>query len=245
MPQYGFGAGSMWGVSTAAVPTPVQFGALQNVGINFSSTVKTLFGGSQLPLTQARGTMNVTGKATHAQFKGRVLSDLFFNDAMVTGQTIASDNESATIPVSTTFTVQGANHSTAVRDLGVRYTATGIPLVNVSSLTALGQYTYATGVYTFDSLDGGAKVNISYEYTTTGGDSLTLVNQPIGSAPNFVMVLSLLYNTQYFNMTLNSCVANKTSFTTALEDFTKQDFEFAAFVDATGTLGTISVAEVS
>lgn len=53
------------------------------------------------------------------------------------------------------------------------------------------------------------------------------------------------YNGKTASLTLNSCIANKFSLSTLLEDFAKPDFEFEAVADGNGVLGVISVAEVS
>ena len=245
MAQYGFGAGALWGTASGSNPTPVRFGALQSCAVDFSSTIKPLFGANQLSLTQARGTMNVTGKATLAQLEGRLLSDLFFSDSLTAGQIIAVDSEAGSVPGTSTYTITVINSATWTTDLGVVYAATGIPLTRVSSVAAIGQYSVSAGVYTFYSGDASAAVKLSYIWTTTGGDNITIANQPMGVAPNFSTVLSIPYQSEHFNITFNSCTANKTSFTTSLEDFTKQDFEFACFVNSAGNLGTISYAELS
>ncbi len=249
MSQYAFGAGSFWGIQTGnANPTPNRFGALQSCDVSFDATVKELFGSYQLPLAIGRGTMKVTGKASAGQFQGRVLSDLFFGISKSVGQTLISDNEAGTVPAATPFTVTVANSTGWQTDLGVKYSATGLPLTRVAATPATGQYSVAAGVYTFASADTGLGVAISYTYNPTSntvGESVTMTNQLLGTAPSFKSVVSQVFNGERVTLTLNQCVSTKYTFSTKLEDFNIPDFEFSAFVDASNTLGTISLGEAS
>jgi hypothetical protein len=105
----------------------------------------------------------------------------------------------------------------------------------------------ATGVYTFNSADANAKVFISYEYSASGsGETLSIANQPMGTVTPFVTVLSLLNpnTTKKLTVTLNQCISESIGFATSLEDWTKQNFTFAAYTDASDTLGTIAFAEI-
>lgn len=249
MSQYAFGAGSFWGTQTgSANPTPNRFGALQSASVDFTSTVKELYGSYQLPLAIGRGTMKVEGKAQAGQFQGRVLSDLFFGIAKTVGQTLVADNEAGTIPATTTYIVTVANAAGWKTDLGVKYTATGLPFVRVATGPTVGQYSVAAGVYTFAVADASTAVVISYTYTPTSntvGETVTMTNQLLGTAPAFQSVVSQVFNGERVTLTLNQCVATKYTFDTKLEDFNIPEFDFSAFVDASNTLGVISLGEAS
>ncbi len=246
MPQYGFGSGSVWMTTSGSNKTPARLGVLQNVGVDFKSTAKPLFGQNQLPVTVARGTMSVMGKGEFAQMTARWYSDIFFGamSTATSGQIQAIDNESGTIPASSgPYTVTVTNSATWVTDLGVIFAATSIPLTRVASGPTTGQYSVAAGVYTFAAADTLLGVKISYTWTTTGGETLTIANQAMGIAPTFSTVLSVPYSGNKFTLTLNACVSEGISVNTSLEDFTKQPFSFAAFTDSSATLGTFSFAE--
>lgn len=249
MSQYAFGAGSFWGVTTgSANPTPNRFGALQSASVDFTANTKELFGGYQLPLAVGRGTMKVEGKAQAGQFQGRILSDLFFGISKAVGQTLIADGEAGTIPAATPFTVTVANSAGWQLDLGVKYTDTGLPLTRVASAPSTGQYSVAAGVYTFAAADTGMAVAISYTYqptSNTTGETVTMTNPLIGTAPAFKSVVSQTFNGERVTLTLNQCVSSKYTFDTKLEDFNIPEFDFAAFVDASNTLGTISLGEAS
>jgi hypothetical protein len=143
-----------------------------------------------------------------------------------------------------------ANAAGFKTDLGVKYASTGLPFVNVASGPTVGQYSLntTTGVYTFAAADEGQAVAISYTYTptvNTAGETVTMTNPLIGTAPAFKSVVSQVFNGERITLTLNQCVASKFTFDTKLEDFNIPEFDFSCFVDASNTLGTISLGESS
>ncbi|WP_207000742.1 hypothetical protein [Trinickia mobilis] len=250
MGQYAFGSGALWGTASVANPTPSRFGGLQDVQLDFSATVKELYGQYTFPLTVARGTVKVTGKAKFAQMQGRLLNDLFFGGTSATGQINVSDNEAGTIP-GTPYQVTVANSATWTVDLGVRYTLTGIPLTRVAAAPATGQYSVAAGVYTFAAADTGLGVLISYEYTVAAtGQTITVGNPLLGVAPQFKPVLKQIYTnpagvSQQLTLSMNAATSSKLSMATKLEDFMQPELDFACYCDASNTLCTLSLAEVN
>ncbi len=247
MPQYSFGTGSLWGVNTASNSTPVRFGGLQNISIDFAFTTKELYSSYQFPVAIGRGTAKISGKASFAQFNALILNDLFFNEgsAPSSGQILTAINENHSVPGTSTYTITVTHAVDFLTDLGVTYAATGLPLTKVASLTAIGQYSVnvSTGVYTFYSADASASVNISYNYASTGGKTISMTNQLLGQAAFFTASFSEIYNSQTLTWTLNRCMSDKLSLPFKLEDFTMADFEFSAFADSSGSLGTITMAE--
>ena len=246
MTQIVFGAGAMWGILNSANPTPKRFGVLQDVSLDFNASTKTLIGQNNLPFAVARGVITTKGKANFGQFNGGVINDLFFGQSASGGQIAAIDNESGTVPGSSAYTVTVANSANFSLDLGVIYAATGLPLTRVASGPTAGQYSVSAGVYTFAAADANAGVFISYMYTISGsGQKFTIAQQAMGTTPTFKTVVSLPYNGQKASVTLNACIANKFSFATKTEDFAKPSFDFEAFADSGGNLGTVSFAEVA
>lgn len=247
MTQLAFGSGSVWGINSAANPTPARFGVTQEISIDFSANTKAIFGQNNLPFSVARTSLQTKGKIVFGQFTGRVINELFFGGSSALGQSLVIDNESGTIPT-TPFQITVANGATFQTDLGVIFAATGIPLTRVSSAPATGQYSVntTTGVYTFAAADTTLGVKISYTYTTaSGGNTFTIAQQAMGQANTFKTVVNMPYAGQKATFTLNACTSSKLSFATKLEDFTKPEFDFEAFADSSGTLGTIAVAELS
>jgi hypothetical protein len=246
MPAYSFGSGTLVGVRTdVANATPSQFGVLQDVQIDFSATLKELMGQNQFAVAVARSSMKVTGKIKSAKIMAKVYNDLFFGQTAATGAILQAVNEAGTIP-GTPYQVTVANAANFGTDLGVYFSATGLPLTKVASAPATGQYSVnaATGVYTFAAADTTLGVLISYTYTAaSGATKITIANQLQGAAPTFQMNLAETYNSKVLNFQLNACVANKLSFPLKNSDWTINDVEFQAFADAAGNVGYMTTSE--
>lgn len=246
MTQLAFGSGSVWGVNGIANPTPARFGVTQEISVDFSAKSVPIFGQNQLPFSVARGSVQVSGKIIMGQFNGRIINELFFGGTAATGRIEVIDNEAGTVPGTSTYTVTVTNSATWTTDLGVIYAATGIPLTRVASGPTTGQYSVAAGVYTFAVGDASTAMKFSYVYTITGtGQNFTITNNAMGQAATYKTVITMPYAGQKATFTLNACVSSKLSFQTKLEDFCKPELDFDSFADSSGTLGTISVAELS
>ena len=169
-----FGSGVLIGTQlNVATPTPINFGLVQKVSVDTSVSVKELYGQYAFPIAVGSGTRKVQCKASLARFSGQALGRLFYSQAPTVGSTISQFAEVHAVPATSPYTVTVTNASHFVADQGVIYAATALPLLNVATLTAAGQYTFnaSTGVYTFSSGDEGASVLISYSYTFDGGDN--------------------------------------------------------------------------
>lgn len=245
MPQYGFGSGSLFGVNTTtANSTPQKFGALQDVTLDFSFTSKELRGQYQFPLTVARGTGKITGKAKFGQISAKLFNDLFFGGSgAVQGKVMTVIDEAGTI---TANTITVANGATFVDDLGCYEAATGVPFVKVASAPAAGQYSVsAVGVYTFAAGDTGKAMRINYTYTVAAsGYKTTISNQLIGAAPKFKVILNDVYEGKNLTVVLNACTSSKLQIATKLEDFIIPELDFECMADASNTVGTISIDDL-
>jgi hypothetical protein len=253
MALYTFGTGTLFAVrGDIANATPVKFGALQEASVEFSAATKELYGQNQFPLAVARGKAKITGKAKFGQIQGRAFFDLFFGQSGSTGQTTLANAEAQSVPASSPYTVQVTNHSAYVADLGVVYAATGLPLVQVASAPAVGQYAVAvsTGTYTFAAADAGAAILVSYQYTVSGsGQQFTLANPLMGVQPSFQIVLETSYQSpsglKKADLTLFNCVSSKLSLDAKQEDFTIPEMDFEALANAAGNVFTWSFNEGS
>src|SRR5438046_10725769 len=122
--QLAFGAGALWGNRTDVTGGGIgtdQFGILQDVQIDFDWTTKELWGQFQFPVDIARGQGKITGKAKFARIFGAIFGDLFFGQTPAAGQLTVAENEAATVPATTPYTVTIANAATYSDDLGVFY----------------------------------------------------------------------------------------------------------------------------
>lgn len=253
MALYTFGTGTLWGVRTdIANATPVKFGALQEVSVEFAATTKELFGQYQYALAVARGTTKITGKAKYGQIDARSFFDLYFGTTATTTQTTTVNGEAASVPASSAYTIQIVNHSSFVGDLGINYAATGARLQQVASGSeATGKYSVnvSTGTYTFASGDASAALLISYQYTNSGAQGFTLSNPLLGIQPSFQAVLTTSYQSpsglKKADLTLYACVSSKLSLNSKQEDFTIPEMDFEAFANASGNVFNWSFSEAS
>ena len=226
--------------------TPIDLGFAQELSIDFAGTIKELYGNLQLPLDAARGTIKVNAKAKAAVISGTAWNNLFFGNSFSAGTVNWAPNENHNVPGVSTYTITVTNSGTFLTDLGVTYAATGLQFIKVTSLTAVGQYTVAAGVYTFYSGDANANVNITYAYTVAGsGQTLTLANQLIGSAPIFQLDYYTTRNNLPLIATFYQGQASKMGIAFKLEDFLMPEFELSLFANAAGNLGKLYFPQIN
>jgi hypothetical protein len=253
--QLAFGAGALWGTRTDVAGSgigPDQFGILQEVQIEWDWTTRELWGQYQFPVDIARGQGKITGKAKFARIFGAIYGDLFFGQTLATGGLTVSQNEAAIVPATLPYTVTAANAASFADDLGVYYAAganAGSRFTRVNTPSAASQYSVnlATGIYTFAAADAGAALVISYLFNSVDGKKLMLTNQLMGFTPTFRATFYTGKTTQGIPaglaLVLNACTASKLSLPTKTDDYEIQEFDFSAFADATGAIGTLSVSE--
>lgn len=251
--HYMFGAGSLWGVpltdgTGAAVtnPVPAKLGDMQDVSLDFSFDIKTLYGENQFPIAQGRAKGKVSGKAKMARIDPLVYSSLYFGQALAVGtQSVYKDTTAGTAIPTTPFTItiDPPGSGVFVKNLGVRNVATGADMTRVTTATNAGEYSVneSTGVYTFTSADNGTgvKVQIDYAYSTTGtGQKLVVQNQPMGYVSTFEAHIYLPYSNKTLTVVVPNAVSTKLSFATKLDDFMIPEFDFEGFESAGGTVMT-------
>ena len=241
-----FGSGILIATPSAANSTPVQFGTIQDVSVDFTFASKSLMGQFQFPVAFGRGEGKISGKAKFANIDGAVFSNIFFGNTKTTGQKLWSYNEAGTVAAGTPYTVTVANSATFDADLGVVYASSGLALIRVASAPAVGQYSVAAGVYTFNSGDAGKAVLISYSYTqTVTGSKSVIVNNLMGVAPTFQVDF---YQTNpnvagaQWSLRLYNCVSSKLSLASKNSDFTIPEMDFEAFANASNSVGEINTA---
>ena len=245
-----FGAGKLIAVPTnladgtaIANPTPVILGTMQDIALDLSTEIKTLYGSKRYPIAVGQGKGKTEIKAKYAEIDGAILGSLFFGKAATTGIKSAVFDAASTIPT-TPFqvTIAPPNSGTFVADLGVIFSATGVQLTRVASAPAVSQYSLnaATGVYTFNTADSAKAVAISYEYTAAaGGQVWAMTNDIMGYTPSFSMLLQNTFNGKSLVVKLNRCVSGKLSLPLKSDDFAIYDFEASAFADSANSLGYI------
>lgn len=242
--EIGFAAGSLIAtqINASGVITPVRFGILQDVQLDFSADLKELYGQNRYAIALAPGKTKVEVKAKFAALSGTMFNQLYFGGTTSATQILFADAELGTIPASTTYTVTVANSASWLADQGVYYVATGQPLTKVSALTAAGQYTVASGVYTFDLADAGAQVFISYTYSSTSGIQVPISNVKMGVGPSFSIVLSQAFDGRQGNTVLYVCQSSKLSLPSKQDDFMIAELDFMVAANLAGQIGTMNMA---
>ena len=244
MTQFAFGSGALYALRTDIAPsTPLRFGALQDIQVDFSSDLKELYGQGQYALALARGKAKIEGKAKFAQINGTIFNNLYFGQTLNTAQLVVVQSEAGAVPGGG-GTISAVHASAFQTDLGVVYAATGAPLTKVAASPALGQYTVTSGgSYGFAAGDAGAAVLLNYAYLATTGTEIAITNLPMGQAPMFQAVFTEQFNGKQLTLQLNACVAAKLSLPTKMDDWSIPELDFQAQADAAGNIGSLSLSE--
>ena len=241
-----YGSGVLYGIPNAGNlvtnPTPMQFGILQEVQLQFKGDLKKLYGTQQFALAIARGKVDVSGKGKIASLDPMFFSQLYFGQPTAAGVQRPQYNEAWTATATVT-----PGH-TPVTDLGVIVTggtgfSAGIQMTAVTAApTVSGTYQFTGGTYKFLAADvtAGLTVAISYVWNdATHGYTLSIANQLMGFAPQFQALLYNNFKNQLFAAQLNACVLGTVQIPTKQEDFWISDFDFEASADFSGNIGAI------
>ncbi|MBS0370202.1 MAG: hypothetical protein JSS57_13475 [Proteobacteria bacterium] len=247
--QFAFGAGIVFATqltdatgAAIALPTPIELGVMQEVSVDISWDTKTLYGGNQFPVDAGRGKGKVSGKAKVARLSGALMNTLVFGQGVTTGM-LAYQYDTVGTVVATTVTPTVPGSGTWAGDMGVK-DANGNPMKRVASAPATGQYSLASGTYTFAAADVGKTVYISYQYAqTTTGSRIDVLNLPMGYAPSFALDLMAPKNGQQLALHLYKCIGSKYSMGTKQDDYMVPEFDFEGFADASGRVFSVSTNE--
>lgn len=175
--QLAFGPGAIWGIPNIANPTPIRMALAKASALSFNGQVKAAQGAGVYARALGRGAVSVKGTLEMEALSLRTLSDLFLNGTAASGETNIALDETGSVASASPYTLQVVNHAGFTRDLGVKYAATGQPLVCVAAAPIQGQYSVSAGTYSFASADSGVAVKTSYEYASlSSGETVTLGN---------------------------------------------------------------------
>ena len=243
MPQSVFGVGYLYATPTGANPTPMRFGALQDVSVDFSFDTKALYGSNQFALEQARGKGKIEIKAAIGRVDPNLFNAVFFGLATQAGESLNSVDEAGTIA---SGAVSVVNAGTFTQDLGVYNVTTGLYMTRVASSPSGNQYAVAAGTYSFNAALNGNAVRISYVYGSSGtGTKLAFTNQPMGSNVIFSVTLVNQYagvgGRKSLYMTFPAVQAGKLAMPLKLDDFTLTSLDMSAQDDGTGNVFSYSM----
>lgn len=246
MAQYSFGTGILVLIPSGANPVPQRVGTLKDVSLEISSSTKELKGDKTFAVDVARSGGKCSGKAKTGQISGGLIAAALGSTA-VTGSIIGVQDEIASIPAVTTFTITVSQSPTQMQDdLGVIDLTANVVMTRVASAPTTGQYSLntTTGVYTFAAADASHQVAISYSYkSTTVGKTISLTNQPMGSGATFVLTLFNTFRGKSSGVKLFAVTLPKLGLNWKNEDYTEKDLDFEAFADAAGRVVDIYTGE--
>lgn len=228
--------------------TPFNIGYAQEISYDETFTNKTLYGQNRRAIAVGAGTIKATGKVKAAKFSAAAVGALIYGVTPTVGSTMTAIAEAGTVPASSTFVITVVNSATWTADQGVVYTNTGLPLTRVASVTAVGQYSVAAGVYTFFSADASAKVLITYNWTsTTLGFNIPVGNPVLG--PTITLGVNITVtdptNNNVGTWQIFNAVIAKWAIGTKLEDFVMPEFDFECYVNANGQFGQWNFPDAS
>jgi hypothetical protein len=246
MSQYIFGTGQLFATPEGG-GAPLRFGALQDVSVDFSGDNKQLFGQYQFALDTARGKTKIDWKASSGNVDVAAYNQIFFGGDVAVGDELAQIiNEEAPVPA-TPFKVIVDNAAGFYQDLGVYNANTGLPLKQVASGPATGQYSVnpSTGEYTFAAADTTIPMLFNYLYETgDSGASLEISNQLMGTTPTFQLILSQVYKQKTFTLILYSCIADKLSLPLKQDDYLISDMSGTAQANAANRIGRMTTTSL-
>jgi hypothetical protein len=244
-----FGIGALFATPVGvANPTPVPIVAVQDITFDAQYEVKELYGNLSFPIDIARGKGKIGITASAAVFDPVAINNLVFGMTQTAGETRAAVAEGGVIPAPAgPYTITAANSATWTEDLGVMNQSTGKMMTRVASGPTTGQYSVASGVYTFAAADTGISVYLNYRYTVAAaagvGSVTSITNQTMGIAPASTR---LTFYTKRSNtgkqlvLTLNQVVCTAFKLAIKNDDFGMPNFTMSAFDDGTGNIGSFS-----
>lgn len=245
--MFTFGAGVMIGTqvidgngAAVTVPSPIQFGVLQDVTPSESFEIKELWGANKFPVAIGQGKGKMSLNAKLANINAELVNTFLYGLSLTAAyRAIYQDLTGTSIPTGEQITP--TIHGTALVDLGVASAANGIPYTRVSTGPTAGQYGFSagSGLYFFSPVDYAKQVFINYAYgnaAVTTGQELIVTNQPMGVQPVFAVDLQAQYLGKTIYVHYPQVVATKLSRTWKNDDFTIYDMDMECFADANGIL---------
>ncbi len=249
-PLAAFGPGILIVTRTdTTTPVAINVGFSNELTLDFSGTIKELYGQNQYPLVAARGTIKATGK-----WKAAVISGIAWNAAFYGMSSLSTSSAfnnvwviDSTFTLSASTTVLTVSTGNFEQDLGVKISSNSLPFQRVATGSeSSGKYSISStstglvaGTYNFSAADIAATLNLKITYTTTvvgtAGQALQVTNQLIGTTPTFQLDYYTNLNqpaSKPFVVRVYACVAAKQMLAAKLEDFIMPEFDFSIFANA-------------
>lgn len=226
--------------AAGVVSTPIRVATLQEVTLDYSATVKEIYGEAGFAKEMAVAERKLTGKAKFAKISGRLLAMCLDGAVLSTGTSNIEQIETGS-PSAGSLTVSKSANFQA--NLGV-YDSNGNELKEVASAPTVGQYSVVAGVYTHNTGDNGKTFTYRYSYSQTQGNKVALTNPTMGIPTKFKLFLYNYYvpnGSKTLAAELPAVVVPKLSMPFKNTDFTMPDLEFNVLDDGAGNIGTFYI----
>lgn len=191
--QLAFGTGILYGVAlldaagaAVANPTPVQFGAMQDISADISFEQKMLYGSYQFPIAVGRGKGKLEFKAKNANINAAMMGNLLFGLPVSAGIKDVIQNSPQTVPTTlgvTGITVAVGGTSYVVGDIVT--VNTGTSTVKATAVVTTVSAGVVTGLQVVSS--GNYSVAPSAAGATTGGTGTGLTVNCTTTTSGFVV----------------------------------------------------------
>lgn len=223
----------LFGAGTAYVKDSTgnahQFGVLQDISVEIQTTTKPLYGSNSFPEDIAVTEKKINGKIKFAKFDAKMLASVL-GGSYTSGRKLVNANY--TVSAAASVVVPSGSGISYYADLGVLDSAKN-PMAVTASAPALGAYSVnaGTGTYTFNASQTGS-VYISYQQTTTAGNTVSVTNTPMGQASTFELSLWPSYKGQTAGIRIFSVTIPQLSLALKNTDHLAHDLSFEASADA-------------
>jgi hypothetical protein len=227
--------------------TPINCGNAQEFSLDESAEEKALFGGGKYSLANATGTVKASGKIKSAEFSGIAVNSMFYGGTFTTGKLVMAVKEAITVPAVAPYTVSPANAANFDTDLGILYAETGLPFALSTVAPVKGSYEVSeAGEYTFAAADAGAQLLVTYAWkNAASGQSMTVMNTPIGTNPTFQIDYFSEFEGQIYYARVWKATCSKLARAHKLTDYMMPELDFSYGADKAGRVVTFSSDEVS
>ena len=236
--NYKFGAGVLF-VTPSNTNQSIQIGECQGVTLSSKRDLKQLYGQNAFAVDAALGKADVTGKIDFARITPEALN-LHYSSTLTSGSSKQGNRETFTIPKTGGYTVTVANAAKFDHVLGVNIlqaNSTVKQMILVSGTPEQGQYSVASGIFTFNAADKGIIVEIHYISTNTTGTTIATLNPLLGEITEYKLDLYQNYKAGSLLATIPRVIIPSLSLDFKLDDFTIPAVDFT--VIATPATGPI------
>lgn len=222
--------------AAGVVATPVRIARLQDITLEHAIDEIDMYGEKGYAAEKGFGKRKLTGKAKFGMISGRLLEMCFDGAALTTGSSNLEVVESGAITAGAITVTGSANY---VANLGV-YDSSGNEMKQVASAPAVGQYSVAAGVYTFNVSDNAKVVTLRYTKSQASGSRIQIVNPNMGIPTKYGVKLYDYYAanaSKNLGLEFSAVVIPKLSLPFKNSDFVLPDIEFSVLDDGTGNIG--------